>query len=144
MSYINVTVPDTSKSYTQQYGDTKTVDSGTSYPSYVQEQLEYAKSVQDSKETAELRGYFLDEAKKIVCNDRETQYGSPENNFQVIADLWQAYLGMDISPEDVAIMMTLMKIARIRSGSFKGDSWIDAIGYMACGAEVAKKHAGED
>lgn len=88
----------------------------------------------------------LDTAKRIVCNDREDQYGSPEDNFLKIAHLWTEYLrdsklipnesSIYIKPRDVAIMMTLMKIARIEGNNFKGDSYIDACGYLACGYEI--------
>ena len=40
----------------------------------------------------------------------------------------------EIGPEDVACMMTLFKIARLQGSGYKSrDSWIDAIGYLACG-----------
>lgn len=81
---------------------------------------------------------FLHEARNIVCNDREGQYGSPEDNFAIIADLWTAYTGAELTSEDVAAMMCLLKLARIKTGmKFKSDSWVDAIGYLACGGEVA-------
>lgn len=35
------------------------------------------------------REMCLDEAKKCVCMDRNQQYGEPEQNFTVIAQLWQ-------------------------------------------------------
>ena len=91
----------------------------------------------------------LDEAKKCVCTDRNRQYGSPEDNFALIAKLWQDYLhevlhgvaGIDdaeILPEDVANMMILLKIARNATGlRAKADSWIDICGYSACGCEIA-------
>ena len=60
----------------------------------------------------------LERAAKIVCTDREAQYGRPENNFSVIAGLWSVYLGVHIDAHDVAAMMALAeKIARIKSGS---------------------------
>lgn len=95
------------------------------------------------------RSGILEAAKKCVCQDRNNQYGDPENNFELIARLWRAYLnatglgfGKDeeqtmITAEDVAVMMCLLKIARIATGEQKADSWIDAIGYMACGGEIA-------
>ena len=92
-----------------------------------------------------IRADVLHKAEKCICNDRETQYGSPEDNFKVISDLWTTYLSscrpdpVSVSPQDVAIMMALMKIARIKSGTFKEDSFVDAAGYIACGAEVALK-----
>lgn len=83
------------------------------------------------------RSEFLRLAEKIICTDRECQYGKPENNFGIIADLWSAYLEKDISMIDVACMMAMLKVARIKTGEhFKADNWIDAIGYLACGGEI--------
>lgn len=86
---------------------------------------------------------FLYKARDIICNDREGQYGAPEDSFGIIAELWTAYLGsamIDISPQDVACMMTLLKIARIRNSvRHHEDSWVDAVGYMACGGEIDAK-----
>lgn len=84
-----------------------------------------------------VRERCLDEAKKIVCGDRDKSYGGPENSFQVIADLWSTYLGFKgLTPRDVGIMMALMKIARIStSGGKSWDSYIDLAGYAACAME---------
>lgn len=90
-------------------------------------------------ENKTIRGFVLDEANKIVNCDRNEQYGEPEDNFATIAKLWGAYLGTPIDPMDVAIMMTLFKIGRIEVYPDKADSWIDAAGYIACGAEIALK-----
>ena len=85
------------------------------------------------------RAQVLDEAKKIVTGDRQNTYGDALDNFSDIARLWSAYLQTDIGAEDVACMMALFKIARIE-GSHYGhlDSWVDAIGYLALGAEIAR------
>ena len=85
---------------------------------------------------------ILKKSIKCVCGDREQDYGTPENNFQTIANLWMVYLAgkdyvVDITPKDVAIMMALLKIARIASGTDKEDSFVDACGYMACAGECA-------
>lgn len=91
------------------------------------------------------RESILDDARRCVCGDRDAQYGSPESNFEAIADLWKAYLvargaifpaGDALSAEDVAAMMVLFKMARVATGSYKADSWIDAAGYAACGGEI--------
>lgn len=84
------------------------------------------------------RKEMLQKVEQIVCQDREKQYGSPEDNFTKIAKLWNAYLGKDdISPADVAVMMALLKIARISSGEYKEDSWVDLAGYAVCGGAIA-------
>ena len=97
-------------------------------------------------DTPTTRAEILDAAKKIVTGEREKQYGSPEDNFAVIARFWEVYLSercvgggaeVTLNPDDVAMLMALMKVARIMTGTFKGDSYIDACGYLACAAEIA-------
>lgn len=90
------------------------------------------------------RKEILEAAEKCVCGDREQDYGSPEDSFQAIANLWIDYLnakgfGIDIVPEDVAAMLALLKIARIATGHGKDDNWIDIAGYAACGGEIESK-----
>lgn len=80
----------------------------------------------------------LKAAAECVCGSREDDYGSPEDNFAVIAALWTAYTGTDIKPKDVAMMMALLKIARAKAGS-KPDTYIDLAGYAACGAEISAR-----
>lgn len=81
---------------------------------------------------------LLDLANECVCGDRNLQYGEPEDNFSDIAKLWSSYLDIDIGLEDVAIMMCLFKIARLKSSCYESkDSWVDLIGYAACGGEIA-------
>lgn len=81
----------------------------------------------------------LVEAARCVCTDREETYGQPEDNFQIIADLWTDYLGepdLVIEAKDVASMMMLLKIARVRTGKHKDDNFIDIAGYAACACEI--------
>lgn len=82
------------------------------------------------------RKQILDKAADCVCKDREDEYGTPENSFNLIANLWSDYLGKDLSSVDVAMMMVLLKVARIRTGRFKADSFVDGAGYFACGGEI--------
>ena len=86
------------------------------------------------------REEILTGAGDCVLRDRDAQYGSPENSFEMIADLWTAYLNKRtiIAPRDVAAMMALLKIARI-SRSRKSDNWVDLAGYAACGGEIDDK-----
>lgn len=88
-------------------------------------------------DTPTTRAEILDTAKRIVTGDREKQYGSPEDNFSVVARFWSTYAGREFTPVDVAMMMTLLKVARIKTGHYKADSYIDACGYLACAAEIA-------
>lgn len=83
------------------------------------------------------RAAILDEAKAIVTQDRNRQYGEPEDFFAYVAARWSVYLGVGLNRTDVALMMNDLKTARIRANPGHRDSWVDAIGYLACGAEVA-------
>lgn len=91
------------------------------------------------------RETILEAARVCVCGEREQDYGSPERNFQTIADLWAAYLQgvwkeIDfLEAKDVAAMMALVKIARIASGHGKADNWVDLAGYAACGGELEEE-----
>lgn len=88
------------------------------------------------EEEATARGFILDEARHCVCRSREEDYGSPEDSFGMIARLWSAYTGYEFEPADVAVMMVLLKAARIAGGSRSMDNWVDIAGYAACGGEI--------
>ena len=87
-------------------------------------------------ETRSVRTRILMEANENITGQRELDYGSPENNFSIIAHLWTDYLGARVTALDVSMMMCLLKIARIRSGGGSGDSFVDIAGYAACGGEI--------
>lgn len=84
------------------------------------------------------RKALLKEAMKIVTKDRNDQYGGPEQSFFLISEFWSAYLNMPISSQDVAIMMALLKIARLKTNKTHHDSMVDVAGYMACLAELVE------
>ena len=83
------------------------------------------------------RSEILDTAKQYVNVDRAAQHGSAEKNFGVIAAFWSAHLDHPVTAADVAVMMTLMKCARIKANPGHVDSWVDGCGYLACGGEIA-------
>ena len=84
----------------------------------------------------------LNRAKELICGEREKQYGDPEELFTEVATLWTHYLGVDylITATDAAIMMALLKVARITSshwgGRYSEDNFVDLIGYAAIAAEL--------
>lgn len=95
---------------------------------------------------------ILDAAEACVCGQREQDYGSPEDNFRTIAELWRQYIQtrcvgpgvlVDLVSDDVAAMMVLLKVGRIAGGSASQDNWVDIAGYAACGGEIATKGAAE-
>lgn len=82
------------------------------------------------------RNDILNKAAEIVGGHRTVEYGEPEDNFGIIARLWSAYLGIDISSVDVSMLMVLFKAARVKTGTGTEDSFIDIAGYAACGGEI--------
>ena len=81
------------------------------------------------------RGYSIArEALKVINGERQDKYGDPEDNFQVIADLWTAYLRAlqpkmpPLTKDDVANLMMLLKISRIVGGEYHRDNDVDLVG----------------
>ena len=78
---------------------------------------------------------ILDTAKRLTSNDRQKDYGHPRDNFRRIADLWNMYLlnrrnpETEISIEDVAWMMVLLKIGRDLNKPTV-DNLVDSVGYI--------------
>lgn len=83
---------------------------------------------------------ILDAAARCVLQDRDKQYGNPEDNFGVIARLWSTYLDVSIDAYDVALLMSLMKIARAKRRPDSPDSLIDLAGYAACAGDIYPAH----
>lgn len=100
---------------------------------------------------------LLDQARAIVAGARRKAYGTPEDNFACIAGLWTTYLRrrfpaqitrtgpdgrvslhpIDLTAADVAVLMVLMKCARLAESPAHADSWRDTAGYAACGARAS-------
>lgn len=96
------------------------------------------------------RKTILSEAERVICNDRQDQYGNAEDSFQLIANFWNLYLYKKIddtnpiTPYDVARMMTLLKLARSMCNPMHQDNDIDICGYTAIAAELAYKEWAKD
>lgn len=82
------------------------------------------------------RARVLNEAMEIVHKDRNANYGNPEDNFKQIGDLWAAYKKVSFTSADVAIMMGLVKVARLSVNPAHHDSAVDIAGYAACLGDI--------
>jgi hypothetical protein len=69
------------------------------------------------------------EAMDIVSGARQQTYGHPSKNFQDTARLWSVVLGIEVTPQQVALCMVHLKLAR-EVFSPKRDNLVDAIGYL--------------
>ena len=100
------------------------------------------------------RGDILLEAHKVINGDRQDQYGNPEDSFELISDLWEAYLkpkikralakhgmtlpaefDLNLEPRDSALMMAIFKIAR-EEHQRKRDNLVDGTGYMGIASDL--------
>ena len=88
------------------------------------------------------REEILDAAVQAVTVDRAATYGGAEKSFGVIAAYWSAHIDVNVTATDVAVMMGLLKIARIKSSPAHADNWVDLAGYAACGGELAAGNKG--
>ena len=82
------------------------------------------------------RGDILQEAARLTAKDRQQTYGDPRINHCRIADLWTTYLGNEVTPQQVAICMALVKIARLMETETL-DSFIDLAAYASIAGEIA-------
>ena len=79
---------------------------------------------------------------------RGNTYGSAEVNFQRIANLMTAQLGLveelpnsgcltrPLTVEDVALLMIQVKASRLANSPTHADSWVDIAGYVNCASQI--------
>jgi hypothetical protein len=85
------------------------------------------------------RNKILSTAKSYITRDRQADHGDAEDNFSRIAGYWSLHTGVTLTATDVAVMMALLKVARIKQNPQHVDNWVDGAGYFACGGEIANK-----
>ena len=95
--------------------------------------------ISECSEKTSGRQDILETAASCVLKDRAATHGDLEDSFAHTATLWGAHLGVEVSATDVAVMMALLKIARIKSTPTHKDNWVDLAGYAACGGELAMR-----
>lgn len=75
---------------------------------------------------------MLERAKALVYGERQQDYGAALENFTRIARIWEVVLGVSVSPEQVALCMIGVKMARLVKSPEHEDSWVDIAGYVGC------------
>lgn len=84
---------------------------------------------------------MLEHAADLIDGDRDDDYGSPAENFENIAKLWNVRFGRKLFGEekftasDVADAMILVKAARSMTRKTE-DTYADIAGYAACAHEI--------
>lgn len=82
----------------------------------------------------------LAEVERIVCGDRDMQYGAPEDSFARMAAIANVvlapYLAKPLDERAIAALYASGKLARLARDLEHRDSWIDLAGYGVCGASL--------
>lgn len=100
-------------------------------------------SVEPITTWAEAETDLLKAAQHIVHGDRQRTYGHPAIHHARTAKLYSAFLGVDITASDVALLFVLDKLSRTR-GQSKPDTIVDIAGYAQVHAMVkAAEERGE-
>ena len=77
---------------------------------------------------------FLNLVQQTI-DQRGRDYGTPAENLKRISTLWSMHLEFDITEYDVAIMMTMLKLAR-NANEPKDYNILDAAAYLALADSV--------
>lgn len=85
---------------------------------------------------------ILMRAAALVGGERDRQHGDKLENHENIARLWSAFLGIEISAVQAALMLNLLKVARTKTGDLNPDDFVDMAGYAACAGEIASRVEG--
>jgi hypothetical protein len=73
---------------------------------------------------------ILEEAQELIQGNRQLIYGHPYDDFSKTALMWSAIFGITIQPEQVALAMIAVKIARLCKTPDHRDTQIDIAGYI--------------
>lgn len=90
---------------------------------------------------------MLQQADATINGPRQSDYGDKLTNFAQISMLWQGMLAPKllpdsrITPEDVALLMMLVKMSRLAKSPDHFDSVLDIAGYAGCYDHIQKDRA---
>ncbi len=90
---------------------------------------------------------ILSVADATIHGPRQADYGDKRQDFAQIAMIWQGLLAHKlmptsaITPEDVALCMIAVKMARLAKSPDHLDSQIDIAGYTGCYNELQNERA---
>lgn len=92
---------------------------------------------------------ILNEAAELIVGQRQQDYGTPEENFQRMADfanvLFRKNLesGEPLTPRQMAEFMILLKVARTVNSPTR-DSYVDIAGYAGIAGELADTESSKE
>jgi hypothetical protein len=95
-----------------------------------------ADSAQQIADMAPPRARILREAERLICGDREADYGPPAESFARAAAFATLATGHRLTPADVVRVLWAVKCSRLRHQPGHADSHVDRVAYDAILAEV--------
>lgn len=85
---------------------------------------------------------ILNRALSHVTQDRNITHGDAYDQLTNTAKYWSIYLGIEITAEQVAMCIDLMKTSRTQFGKLNMDDFEDKAGYTAIAGECAWRDRG--
>lgn len=85
---------------------------------------------------------ILETAIQLITKTRLKEHGNSTHQelsrgFVRTAKLWSAYLGIAVSPKDVALLLVLLKASRAKANGQNEDNYVDIGGYAGIAGELA-------
>jgi hypothetical protein len=90
------------------------------------------------------RQSILLKAEELINGQRNRDYDHPLDNFQRICDMWSTILDTEVTPEQHALCMIAVKIARLMHSPQHYDSIVDIAGYAGTYEKVLDERARRD
>jgi hypothetical protein len=85
---------------------------------------------------------ILKEADSIVHGPRNKDYGHPIDDYSRVVAIFTLISGIELSPEEGALFMVAVKLARLANNLEQGiihrDSLVDCAGYLWVFAQIAE------
>lgn len=81
--------------------------------------------------------YLLEQAALLVSGEKAKEHGDMHILHSRVAALWSAYKDTEFASHDVAVMMVLLKAARVAENPENDDNFLDMAGYAGIASELA-------
>lgn len=86
---------------------------------------------------------LVEEALDLVFGERNDDYGHPAEDYGRTAGMWSAFLGVNITPYQAALMMVMVKLSR-EYNKHKDDNIIDSHGYLLVASRIKDREEGRE
>lgn len=85
-----------------------------------------------------LRKRLLEQARDVTTGPREQDYGPPVKNMLRVVQIFRAMTGVDLTVDQVPMLLLAVKLARREESPRKADHYVDAMAYLGIAAECVE------